>query len=56
MNNRHRRHQSGAVAIEYGLIAALIVVVIISGISNLGDSTNGMYGMITNKVGNAMAR
>ncbi|MES2903934.1 MAG: Flp family type IVb pilin [Pseudomonadota bacterium] len=41
--------ERGATAIEYGLIAALIVVAMIGGLKTLGGGTNGMWG----KVGNA---
>lgn len=44
----------GATAIEYGLIAALIVVAMMGGLSSLGGGTNGMWGKLSNKVGNAM--
>jgi pilus assembly protein Flp/PilA len=39
--HRFRKACSGATAIEYGLIAALIAVVIITGISSLGTSVGG---------------
>jgi pilus assembly protein Flp/PilA len=54
---RLRADQSGATAIEYGLIAALIAVACITGMSALGGGSNGMWGKIdgwvvgaTNKV------
>ena len=57
MLRRLRADQSGATAIEYGLIAALLAVACISGLSTLGGGTNGMWGKIdswvvssTNKV------
>lgn len=34
---------SGATAIEYGLIAALICVAIVGGLANLGGSMDAMY-------------
>jgi pilus assembly protein Flp/PilA len=43
MNNlfsRFVRDESGATAIEYGLIAALIAVVIITGLTAVGTSLN----------------
>lgn len=40
--------ERGATAIEYGLIAALIVVAMIGGLSKLGGGTNGMWGKIGN--------
>lgn len=35
--------EQGATAIEYGLIAALMAVVIISGLTALGGETGGLY-------------
>jgi pilus assembly protein Flp/PilA len=40
---RLRRDQSGATAIEYGLIAALIVVAMMGGLSALGGGAGGMW-------------
>lgn len=42
--------KSGATAIEYGLIAALIGVGLIGGLKLLGGGTNGMWTTIANKV------
>lgn len=36
------RDERGATAIEYGLIAALIAVVIITGVTSVGSSVNSM--------------
>lgn len=44
----------GATAIEYGLIAALVVVAMIGGLSTLGGGTNGMWGKIQNTVSTYM--
>lgn len=41
--------ESGATAIEYGLIAALIAVVIVSAVSTVGTNLKTTF----NKVGNA---
>ena len=38
--------KTGATAIEYGLIAALIAVVIITGLTAVGTSLNTMMGTI----------
>jgi pilus assembly protein Flp/PilA len=38
-----RADQRGATAIEYGLIAALIVVAMIGGLSALGGGAGGMW-------------
>jgi pilus assembly protein Flp/PilA len=44
--SRFVRDESGATAIEYGLIAALISVVIITGLTAIGGSLNTMFGTI----------
>jgi pilus assembly protein Flp/PilA len=54
MKKLQRRSQRGATAIEYGLIAALMVLVMIPALQSLGGSTNSMYGGITDKVVTAM--
>ncbi len=45
--------QSGATSIEYGLIGALIFLVIVSGVSLLGKNTGVMYNAIAGNVGGA---
>lgn len=40
---RFVRDESGATAIEYGLIAALIAVVIIVGLTTVGTKLNTMF-------------
>ena len=42
--------QSGVTAIEYGLIAALIAVVTITGVTVVGTSLNTKYDTISTKV------
>ena len=37
----------GATAIEYGLIAALIAVAVIGGVSQLGTSANTTFGQVS---------
>jgi len=39
-------NQRGATAIEYGLIAALIIVAMMGGLSMLGGSTGAMWGKL----------
>ena len=51
---RLRADQRGATAIEYGLIAALIAVAIISGISALGGGAGGMWTNVATKVNDNM--
>lgn len=50
---RLRSDKRGATAIEYGLIASLIVVAMMGGLSTLGGGSNGMWGKIKNQVENA---
>ena len=40
---RFARDESGATAIEYGLIAALISVVIITAVTSVGTSLTGIF-------------
>ncbi len=40
---RFLKNKSGATAIEYGLIAALVAVAIITGLSTLGKNLNGTF-------------
>ena len=41
--NRFLKDESGATAIEYGLIAALIAVVIIAVLTTIGDSLSARF-------------
>ena len=43
-------NRDGATAIEYGLIAALIAVVTIAGLTTLGTTLNSKYNTIATKV------
>lgn len=54
MLRKLRAHEGGATAIEYGLIAALLAVACISGMSALGGGSNGMWGKIGGRVDQAM--
>jgi pilus assembly protein Flp/PilA len=47
---RFVKDESGATAIEYGLIAALIAVAIIAGAGALGTAINDKFMYITGKV------
>ena len=49
--NKIRKNESGATAIEYGLIAALIAVVLISSLQLLGNNIKSSFGSISNAVG-----
>jgi pilus assembly protein Flp/PilA len=44
----------GATAIEYGLIAALIIIAMMGGLQALGGGTNGLWGRILTNVNNHM--
>jgi len=46
-------NRTGATAIEYGLIAALIAVVTIAGLTTVGTNLNTKYGTIATSVKNA---
>ena len=41
-----RADQRGATAIEYGLIAALIIVAMMAGLQGLGGASGAMWGKI----------
>ncbi len=43
---RFLKDESGATAIEYGLIASLIAVAIISAASNLGKNVSNTFGKV----------
>jgi pilus assembly protein Flp/PilA len=45
--------ESGATAIEYGLIAALIAVGIIAAATTLGNSLSSLFGRISGKLDGA---
>ncbi len=45
--------ESGATAIEYGLIAALVAVVIIAGLGFLGTTLNTKFSSVATEVSNA---
>lgn len=51
--SRFIRDDSGATAIEYGLIAALISVVIIAVLTTLGENLNSTFQEISDKLGGA---
>ncbi len=50
------RNQSGGTAIEYGMILALIVLVVIVGFQLVEGATKNTYNTVTNAVGDATAR
>ena len=44
---RFVKNESGATAIEYGLIAALIAVVIITGVTAVGTNLSGTFATLS---------
>ena len=50
---RFIKDESGATAIEYGLIAALVAVAIIAALTLLGDSLSDMFDSVAVTVQNA---
>jgi pilus assembly protein Flp/PilA len=47
-------NEDGATAIEYGLIAALVVLACVAAFTLLGSSTNGMWSKISNNAASRM--
>ncbi|MDP1555608.1 MAG: Flp family type IVb pilin [Hyphomonas sp.] len=47
---RFLKDESGATAIEYGLIAALIAVAIIGGVTALGTSANATFNEVATAI------
>lgn len=54
MGRKLRSDKRGATVIEYGLIAALIIVAIMGALSTLGGGSNGMWGRLDNHVADSM--
>ncbi len=48
------REEDGVTAIEYGLIAALIAVVIIAGVTSVGTNLNAVFDFIADSLNNAL--
>ena len=48
--SRFMKNESGATAIEYGLIAALIAVVLVTVMTTLGNGLTAAFGNISNKL------
>ena len=53
MLRKFLRDESGATAIEYGLIAALVAVACIVALEALGTSLSGLFTNVSDKVGTA---
>ena len=47
--------ESGATAIEYGLLAALIAVVIIASVTAVGTNMSAQFSKIANKIGGSLS-
>lgn len=47
------RNESGATAIEYGLIAALVAVAIIGALATMKDSLTNTFGKVANALNGA---
>lgn len=50
---RFMESDSGATAVEYGLITALIAVSMIAGLGAFSDALNNVFGIVTNTIKNA---
>lgn len=48
-----KRDEKGVTALEYGLIAALIAVVVITAVTSLGSNVNIAFQKVSNAVSNA---
>ena len=53
---RFLKDESGATAIEYGLIAALISVALIAGATTLGTTLNNTFDSLSDKMNAANAK
>jgi pilus assembly protein Flp/PilA len=53
--NRFVKDESGATAIEYGLLAGLIAVAIITGATFIGSQINTKFSAIGSTIGNSTA-
>ena len=52
---RFFKDESGATAIEYGLIAALIAVAIITGVTSLGSNTQATFSTVAGAIDTSTA-
>ena len=48
--SRFLKDESGATAIEYGLIAALVAVVLVAALSTLGSKLSGTFDTVSGKL------
>ena len=49
--SRFVQDESGATAIEYGLIAALVAVVLVTALTTLGTNLSATFGKVSAKLG-----
>lgn len=49
--SRFIKDESGATAIEYGLLAALIAVIMITAVTKLGTKLSGTFEKVANSIG-----
>ncbi|WP_296762312.1 Flp family type IVb pilin [Sediminimonas sp.] len=49
-----KKNDSGATAIEYGLIAALVAVALITALSLLGTDLNNIFGAVSDELQGAV--
>ena len=52
--SRFLSDKSGATAIEYGLIAALIAIAVLTALSAFGDANTGVFSQAMTTIGNAL--
>lgn len=55
ISRRLLAEEQGATAVEYGLIASLIVIAVIGGMSALGGGAGGMWSELGNTVSTYMS-
>lgn len=48
------KEEAAVTAIEYGLLASLVALAIVGGVTLLGDTVGGMWQMIANVVSSVM--
>ncbi|MBG6226208.1 pilus assembly protein Flp/PilA [Arthrobacter sp. CAN_A2] len=51
VQSRLRREETGATAVEYGIMVALIAVILIAGVGAFGGSLNGFFTGLFAKLG-----
>ena len=49
------KDESGATAIEYGLIAALVSVAAIAALRGMGDSLSNLFGVVSGELASAVS-